>query len=189
MDIRDKGALYQILHKFGGSIRPIANANALRYNLSNKKGLVNLINAVNGEIRNPTRLLQMNKLCLKYSINLLYPKPLTFNNGWFSGFLDSDGSIYLNEASGQIFMSATQKNIYLLEPLINIYGGRLDPSNARGDAFKYIIYRKKELFNMIDNYFINYPLKSLKHNRMKLIKTFYDVRLNINNKDLDKLNS
>ena len=71
MDIRDKAALYDILHKFGGSIRPIAGANALRYNLSNKKGLVKLIEAVNGHIRNPTRLLQLHKFCLKYDIQLI----------------------------------------------------------------------------------------------------------------------
>ena len=176
MDIRDKGALYEILHRFGGSIRPIAGAKALRYNLSNKKGLIKLIEAVNGNIRNPTRLLQLNKLCNKYNITLKYPNPLTFNNGWLSGFIDSDGSIYFNEASGQVFISATQKNIYLLEPLINIYGGRVDPSNSRGEAFKYIIYRKKEIFNMIDNYFNKYPLRSLKSNRLKLIKQFYLVR-------------
>ena len=160
----------------GGSIRQIAGVKALRYNLSNKKGLIKLIEAVNGNIRNPTRLLQMNKLCNKYDITLNYPKPLTFNNGWFSGFIDSDGSIYFSESSGQVFISATQKNIYLLEPLINIYGGRIDPSNARGEAFKFIIYRKKEIFNMIDNYFNKYPLRTLKSNRAKLIKDFYIVR-------------
>jgi len=81
MDIRDKGALFEILHKFGGSIRPVAGAKALRYNLSNKKGLVKLIESVNGHIRNPSRLLQLNKLCNKYNITLNYAKPLTFNNG------------------------------------------------------------------------------------------------------------
>jgi hypothetical protein len=81
MDIRDKKALYDIMHRFGGSINTIANANALRYNLSNKKGLISLIHAVNGEIRNPTRLLQLHKFCVKYNIQLIYPKPLTFNNG------------------------------------------------------------------------------------------------------------
>jgi hypothetical protein len=75
-----------------------------------------------------------------------------------------------------VFISVTQKNIYLLEPLISIYGGRVDPSNARGEAFKYIIYRKKEIFNIIDNYFNIYPLKTLKSNRLKLIKEFYVVR-------------
>jgi len=62
MDIRDKEVLYEIKHKFGGSIYTISNANALRYQLSGKKGLITLINAVNGLIRNPTRMLQMNKL-------------------------------------------------------------------------------------------------------------------------------
>jgi hypothetical protein len=188
MDIRDKGALYDILHKFGGSIRPISGAKALRYNLSNKKGLVKLIEAINGQIRNPVRLLQLNKLCNRYNIILKYPNPLTFNNGWFSGFLDSDGSIYFSESSGQMFLSATQKNIYLLQPLINIYGGRVDPSNARGEAFKYIIYRKKEIFNMLDNYFNKYPLKTLKANRLNLIKEFYVVKSYIGTKDVLKLN-
>ena len=43
MDIRDKKALYDIMHRFWCSINTIANANALRYNLSNKKGLISLI--------------------------------------------------------------------------------------------------------------------------------------------------
>jgi hypothetical protein len=81
MDLRDKKALYEIKHKLGGSIYTIANANALRYQLSHKKGLIILLNGVNGLIRNPSRMLQMNKLCLKYGINFLYPKALTFSNG------------------------------------------------------------------------------------------------------------
>lgn len=188
MDKRDMKALYEILHVFGGSIRPVASANAVRYNLSNKKGLIKLINAVNGEIRNPTRLLQLHKLCNKYDIELIYPKPLTFNNGWLSGFIDSDGSIYFNESLGQVFISCTQKNVYILEPLIHLYGGRIDPINSRREAFKYIIYRKNELFNMIDNYFTNHPLRTLKNNRLSLLKKFYDVRVSKNNTDVVRLN-
>jgi hypothetical protein len=81
MDTRDKKALYEIKHKLGGSIRTMANANALRYQFSHKKCLIFLLNNINGSIRNPTRLLQMNKLCLKYGIKLLYPEPLRYNNG------------------------------------------------------------------------------------------------------------
>jgi hypothetical protein len=65
MDLRDKKALYEIKHKLGGSIYTIANANALRYELSHKKGLVVLLNGINGLIRNPIRMIQMNKLCVK----------------------------------------------------------------------------------------------------------------------------
>jgi Proton-conducting membrane transporter/LAGLIDADG endonuclease len=187
MDIRDKKALYEIKQKLGGSIYTIANANALRYQLSHKKGLILLINEVNGLIRNSTRLLQMNKLCVKYGINILYPKPLTYYNGWLSGFIDSDGSIYLNEASGQIFISATQKNKYLLEPLIPLYGGRVDIFSPKVDAFKYIVYRKNEIINLIDNYFSKYPLRTLKANRLRLIKQFYLVRISKKNKDINKL--
>jgi hypothetical protein len=95
----------------------------------------------------------MNKLCEKYGINLKYPGPLTFNDGWLSGFIDSDGSIYYNEASGQVFIGLTQKNRYLLEPLIAIYEGRVDILSPKIEAFKYVTYRKAELFNLIDNYF------------------------------------
>ena len=188
MDIRDIKALYEIKHKLGGSIRTIANANALRYQLSHKKGLVILLNYVNGLIRNPIRLLQMNKLCLKYGMKLLYPKPLTYNNGWLSGFIDSDGSISLNEQNGQVFISISQKNNYLLNPLIHLYGGRVDIISPKTEAFKYIVYRKSELFNLIDNYFNKYPLKTKKLSRLNLIKQFYLVRITKNNKDLYKLN-
>lgn len=188
MDIRDKKALYEIKQKFGGSIKTVANANALRYKLRHKKGLISLINNINGNIRNPIRLLQMNKLCVKYGIELKYSNILTFNNGWLSGFIDSDGSIYYNEKSGQVYLSITQKNKYLLEPLIKLYGGRIDIFSPKVEAFKYIIYRKSELFYLIDKYFLNYPLKTEKMKRLNLIKQFYSVRINTQSKDINKLN-
>jgi hypothetical protein len=188
MDARDKKALYNIKHKLGGSIYTIANANALKYQLSHKKGLITLLNNINGLIRNPTRMLQMNKLCVKYGIELIYPKTLAFNNGWLSGMIDSDGSIYYSEKSGQIFISISQKNKYLLEPLISIYGGRIDILSPKIEAFKYIIYRKNELFNLIDNYFNKYPLKTEKQNRINLIKQFYVLRIYKDSKDIDKFN-
>ncbi|GBT68146.1 hypothetical protein M6KS0526p2_2740 [Staphylococcus aureus] len=81
MDIRDKKVLTEIKQKFGGNIKAVSNSNAVRYKLRHKKGLITLINNVNGLIRNPVRLLQINKLCVKYNIELKYPKDLTYNNG------------------------------------------------------------------------------------------------------------
>jgi hypothetical protein len=81
MDAIDKKVLHEIKQKYGGTIKPISNANALRYKLRHKKGLISLINDINGLLRNPTRLLQINKLCVKYDIELKYPKPLTYNDG------------------------------------------------------------------------------------------------------------
>lgn len=188
MDTRDKKVLSLIQHLYGGSVKQISNALAFKYKLRNRAGLIALINDINGLIRNPTRLLQMNKLCVKFNIELKYSNNLTFNNGWLSGFIDSDGSIYYNEASGQVFIGISQKNKYLLEPLIHIYGGRVDISSPKIEAFKYVIYRKAELFNLIDNYFKRYPLKTEKMKRVNLIKEFYLVRLSKNNKDIVKFN-
>ena len=204
MDARDKKALYLILHKYGGSIKSVSGAKAYKYKLRNKKGLLHLINDINGLIRNPIRLLQMNKLCNKYEILIKYPKALTYSNGWLSGFIDSDGSVYLNEKSGQIFISihasqcfamlrnaSQQKNRFLLEPLVSLYGGRIDILSPKIEAFKYVIYRKNELYSLIDNYFSNYPLKTEKFKTVCLIKQFYDLRTYCNKNnihDINKLN-
>lgn len=93
----------------------------------------------------------------------------------------------MNEASGQVFISISQKNKYMLEPLIHLYGGRVDIQH-KVEAFKYIVYRKNELYNLIDNYFNKYPLRTKKFSRLKLIKEFYLVRISKNNKDVEKLN-
>ena len=190
MDVCDEYALYLVKYKYGGSIKSVSGTRALKYKLRNKKGLVHLINDINGLIINPTRLLQMKKLCNKYEIDLKYPKPLTYNNGWLSGFIDSDGSVYINEKYGQIFISITQKNRFLLEPIMNLYGGRIDILSPKIEAFKYVVYRKSELFSLIDNYFSKYPLKTKKSKRVSLIKDFYDLRIYNNNKcDINKLNA
>ena len=176
MDIRDKGALYEIKHKFGGAITTVSGANALRYKVRHKKGVFNFINAVNGLIRNPSRMLQLNKLCVKYGIKFKDPLPLTFYNGWYSGFVDSDGSLYLNERSGQVFISVTQKNKYILEPLQKLYGGKFYILSPKIEAFKYTVFRKNELFHLMNNYFSKYPLKTAKAARLALIKDFYVLR-------------
>jgi LAGLIDADG endonuclease len=123
MQTRDKNCLYQIKQRFGGSVKLRSGLNYLRYRLHHKQGILNIIKALNGEIRNPTRLLQLNKICERYNIPLMPSVPLTYENGWLSGIMDSDGSIYLNEKSAQMYITVGQNNNYLLDLLCNLYGG------------------------------------------------------------------
>lgn len=174
MDARDKIVLHKLEEMFGGSIYQKSKAKAFKYQLSGLKRLIKLILCVNGEIRNPKRLLQLEKLCYKYGIELKMPKPLSFNNGWLSGFIDSDGSVYCVKSSRQVNISASQKDMYILEPLVNIYGGKIYRHSSKKDAFKYQIYKHNELFNLIDNYFSKYPLYSMKKNRITLIREVVD---------------
>jgi hypothetical protein len=81
MDIRDERALSAIKHVYGGSIKLRSGVSALRYRLHNKEGLLNLIKDVNGYIRNPIRLIQLNYICIKYNLTLNYPDLLTIHNG------------------------------------------------------------------------------------------------------------
>ena len=81
MNMSDKPLLYSIKHKYGGFVKEIAGSNALKYKLSNPKGLINLVNDINGLIRNPIRMLQLNRICVKYNVKLIAPQPLTYNDG------------------------------------------------------------------------------------------------------------
>ena len=110
MDVKDKKAFYKIKNKYGGSIRRMGHpSDGLKYKLKDSKNLIKLINDINGNIINPFRMLQLYKICEKFNLELKEPKPLTYDNGWLSGFIDSDGSIYIDEKSGQLIISITQK--------------------------------------------------------------------------------
>ena len=173
--LRDKKCLYLIKQKFGGSVKLYSGNNYLRYRLHHKEGLLNLIDKVNGLLQNPTRILQLGKICEKYNLILKDPKPLTYYNGWLSGFFDTDGSIYLNEASGQIFITATQKNRFILEALVELYGGTIYPMVKQG-AFKWTCFKKKEVLSLVNNYFKINPCRSEKMVRINMVNKFYELR-------------
>jgi hypothetical protein len=173
MALRDRACLFQIKDKFGGSVKVKQGQNWLRYRLHHKNGLLSLINSVNGLIRNPIRLIQLGNICTKYSLPLFYPRPLTYNNAWLSGFIDSDGSVYLNQLSGQIFITASQKNKLLLDPLVDLYGGSIY-TMSKVNAFKWIVYKKEHVLKLVD-YFTAFPLRSKKMVRIRLIPSIYEV--------------
>lgn len=85
--------------------------------LTRKNDILKLICSINGLIRNPIRITQLKPVYLKYNLFMLEPKILTFNNGWLSGFIDSDGSISMNSTNLTITFSITQKYKELLEVL------------------------------------------------------------------------
>ena len=117
MDIRDEHALQIIKNVYGGSIKLRSGCKALRYRLHHKSGLLKLINDVNGHIRNSNRLVQLNKICHKYGLNLIFPNKLTFNNGWLAGFFDACGTVTINYTDTQLSIlsiSLSQKTSELL---------------------------------------------------------------------------
>lgn len=169
---KDKSVLYQIQHKYGGFVKEISKSNAFKYKLVNPKGLDKLFQEINGLIRNPLRMISLNRLLIKKGIVLKEPQPLSYYNGWFSGFFDSEGSIYINEESWQLIISITQKNRFLLEPLQILFGGQI---TTTPDAFKLSIFRKEDVLKLVYDYFKHYPLKSSKALNVEMIKEFYQL--------------
>jgi hypothetical protein len=174
MQLRDVRCLNLIKQKYGGSLKIRANQNHVRYRLHHKSGLLKLIADINGLIRNPVRMIQLGKICEKYNLLFYYPKELIYNNGWLSGFFDTDGSVYFNLLSCQMFITAAQKNKPLLNSLSKIYGGSVYVSKGK-EHFKWIVYRKKEVIKLLD-YFKLYPPRSAKFSRIKLIPKYYELR-------------
>ena len=175
MNIRDEHALQIVKNVYGGSIKLRSGAHALRYRLHHKLGLLKLINDVNGEIRNSHRLVQLNKLCFKYGLVLIYPDKLTFDNAWLSGFFDGDGTVSINKTNTQLSISVSQKTSELLQPLIELYGGNLYIDRSSSQAFKWYITKREDILKLID-YFKLYTPKSAKKNRLYLIPRYYELK-------------
>ena len=51
METRDKNCLFLIKQRFGGYVKLGLKGNWLRYRMHNKEGMLDILNAVNGEIR------------------------------------------------------------------------------------------------------------------------------------------
>ena len=175
MDIRDEHCLNIIKNIYGGSLKLRSNDNAIRYRLHHKLGLLKLINNINGLIRNPTRILQLNKICVNYGINLLFPPKLTYNNGWLSGFFDADGTITINKTNNQLSISTSQKTTQILEPLVELYGGHIYIDRGKYTSFKWYVTDKLTILKLIE-YFKIYPSRSSKKNRLHLIPKFYELK-------------
>ena len=181
LKITDKQCLYQIKQKFGGSIKLRSGMKWLRYRLHHKKGLLDLIKAINGEIRNPVRLLQLNKICANYNIPLIQPSVLTYNNGWLSGFFDSVGSVDLIknsiDSTTSLVITISHTNQFLLNPLIDLYGGVIEMSNKNFTwKFNTNTHGSIELTHLLD-YFKLCPSRSTKHVQLKAIKQYLELKL------------
>jgi hypothetical protein len=175
MDIRDEHALQIIKNVYGGSIKLRSGANALRYRLHHKSGLLTLINDVNGHIRNSNRLLQLNKICNKYELSLIYPEKLNFDSAWLSGFFDADGTVTINNTNTQLSISIGQKTSELLQPLLDLYGGNIYIDRGSSQSFKWYITKREDIVNLVE-YFKNHPSRSAKNKRLHLIPKFYELK-------------
>lgn len=73
MELSDRSALEALKDKYDGSETLKSGANAFRYRLHNRLGLIRLINDVNGNTRNSMRLPQLHTVCKILNITVIKP--------------------------------------------------------------------------------------------------------------------
>lgn len=173
MNINDIKALKFIQNKIGGNIKLRSGVKALRWRMNNNKGMIDLINRINGNIRHTTRLKQLYKICDKLNIPVLTPNKLDKNNAWFIGFFDADGSISLNLKTTQIYISITNKLLVDIIEYKNIFGGNIYYDKSQNGYFKWQISAKKDILNIYE--ILKYS-KSYKNKRILLIKKYYILK-------------
>ena len=71
-----------------------------------------------------------------------------------------------------MFITASQKNKYLLDIICELYGGNV---YAGKTSFKWYLNKKLEIINLLE-YFVTCPCRSAKIHRIKAVNKYYELR-------------
>jgi ubiquinol-cytochrome c reductase cytochrome b subunit len=180
MALSDEHALAQIKQKFGGSIKLRSGAKAIRYRLHHKEGMIDLIHCINGHIRHSSRYAQLAKVCSTLNIPVILAKPLTYNDGWFAGFFDADGTITYSFKNGwlrppQLTISVSNKLKENIHGFTERFGGNIYFDKSGYGCFKWSIQSEIDIENFI-NYVKVVPSRSHKRQRIFLVKQFFELK-------------
>lgn len=176
MDKYDYHTLMFIKNKLGGSVKLRSGVNAYRYRLHNRDGMINLINRINGNIRNSQRIPALIKVCEILNITYMPALPLTIHNAWFSGFFDTDGTIRakFDSPSPTIIISVSNKHRIDVVPFL-LFNGSIHYSKGNYGHYVWEISSKSDILNMLDYFKLN-PSRSHKLSRLSLVNQFYTLR-------------
>lgn len=176
MGIEDERALMEIKQKLGGSVKLKTGAQALRYRLHNKAGMLDLVARINGHVRNSVRLKQLESVCLNLNIIMLQPMELTKSNGWFAGFFDACGKLDYKIIGNEpkLFVTVTHKLYYIVANFKLVFGGYIFIDEAGGGRFIWCLDSKDKILDFLQ-YRKTYPIRARRHKGLFLISKFYKL--------------
>ena len=176
MGLADEHALKIIKQKLGGSVKLRAGVKAVRYRLHNTKGMVEVVNRVNGLIRNSVRIPQLQKLCLVLNIAYKAPIFLHHNSSWYSGFFDADGCVTFSfkNAHPQLNITVTNKYKVDVDMFQSRFKGHVYKDNAQNGCYKWMLYAKADILEFLV-FVKQHPVHSAKKQRLLLIPLYYEL--------------
>lgn len=167
---------YYLKEKLGyGNVRKVKDKNAYLLIVSNKEGMLNVINLINGKLRTVDRFNQVvnNVLShIKYvdqNINFTVDSSKNFDNHWLAGFSDADASFQIkiikritrNKPEIRLNFQIDQKSDLLLNMIKEYLGGNIGYRKSQ-DSYYYGSTNFGSAKRVIE-YFDQYHLQSRKH--------------------------
>jgi len=169
---------YYLKEKLGfGNIRKISNKNAYLLIVSNKEGILRVLNLINNKLRTKNKFDQVIKNILnhksyseiKESIDFTLNLTDDLNNYWLAGFSDADASFQIkiikriNKKNKEIRLNyqIDQKNNDILVLIKNYIGGNIGYRKSQ-NTYYYGSTSFGSAKNVI-NYFDKFNLQSKKH--------------------------
>lgn len=189
----DASLAYYLKNRLGfGSVKKVKDKNAFILVIAARKGLLKVINLINGKIRRESKFYQITNNILSNPNYIEYSKIVNFKlnlnkdlkNHWLAGFSDADASFQIkvlnrnDRAEVRLNFQIDQKNNSLLLLIKEFLGGNLGYRKSQ-DTYYYGSTSFGSAKNVV-NYFDYFHLLSSKHiNYLKWRKAY----LIIQNKD------
>jgi len=145
------------------------------YNVVSNASIRDLVNRVNGHIRNSIRVEQLQHVCRFLKIPFIPAAELTKENAWFSGFFDADGCVtgVMRKRTGNFEISIRVSNKFAANlNMFEIFGGKVWTDRT---CFEWKIANRLEIESML-KYFARYPSRSHKVHRLAVIPRLYELK-------------
>ncbi len=179
---RDVSLAYRLKKLVGyGSVRKVKDKKAWIYVISNKEGVVKVATWIRDKLCLESKVEAYNNyLVPRYGIDKTKLGEVSLDNGWLSGFIDSDGSlrIYTLKREGKpneevrLLLQIDQKTKMILSKIQKLLGGYLG-YRAKHDTYYYSTVSYGNIYKVL-KYIDKYPLQSnVKHLQYMYIRKSY----------------
>jgi len=167
---------YYLKKRLGyGNVRKVKDKNAYLLIVSNQKGMLNVINLINGKLKTEHRFNQVINNVLSHTkyvdqnSNFTIDSSKNFDNHWLAGFSDADASFQIkiinritsNKPEIRLNFQIDQKSNFLLNMLKEYLGGNIVYRKSQ-DTYYYGSTNFGSAKKIIE-YFDQYHLQSRKH--------------------------
>lgn len=176
MGVEDLPLLQYIQSILGGSIKLRSGVKAYRYRLHNMKGMITLVNSINGYIRHSGRVLQLHRVCQQLDISLVGPLPLYSTSPWFGGFFDADGTITfsIKNLVPQLSVRVTNKLLQDVEWFKTIFGGYVYFDSSQNGYYQWSVQSRSDVLCVLNYFKAN--CRSHKSQRFFLVEKYFRLR-------------